>query len=137
MNAYIGFTHTHVSKPFQITNMLEAKLINYAVMKKMSFDDAAEVLYEFSQKQIGSKILIETLVHMIESDSADKYALFNKDELLNKHTSFKSIVALDSLQSKFSQRAIYQIGKMMDKTTMDYEELYTLKSIFSKNSQES
>jgi hypothetical protein len=49
MNAYIGFTHTHVSKPFEITNVLESKLIKLSITKKMSFDDAAEVLFEFSK----------------------------------------------------------------------------------------
>lgn len=105
----------------------------------MSFDDAAEVLFEFSKQHIGSKILIETLAHMIETESAEKYkhlmaANYKQDEPMNKHTCYKSIVALDAIQSKFSQRAIYQIAKMMDKN-LEYEELYTLKGIFSKNGQ--
>lgn len=137
MNAYIGFTHTHVSKPFEITNALESKLIKLSITKKMNFDDASEVLFEFSKQSIGSKILIETLAYMIETESAEKYALlkaanYKQDEPMNKHTGYKAIVALDTIQSKDSLRAIYQIGKMMDKN-MDYEQLYTLKTIFAKN----
>ena len=31
INAYVGFTHPHISRPFQITNLIEARLLNSAL----------------------------------------------------------------------------------------------------------
>lgn len=102
INAYVGFSHTHVSRPFQIINLLEARLINLAHGQKINFHDATEILYEFSQRQIGSKVLIETLINMVETISAEKFEKFEDNEVLSvdKDIGFKLIVALDTVQSE-------------------------------------
>lgn len=45
VNAYVGFTHPHLSRPFEVTNFIEERLINLANSDMLSTDEAAEILY--------------------------------------------------------------------------------------------
>ena len=60
-SAYIGFTHPHTTKRFEILDLLEAKMLNHALESKIDLSSCIEILYDFSLKQVGSKVLVETL----------------------------------------------------------------------------
>lgn len=47
-NAYIGFTHTNVSQRLEILDLIETKLINITLDKKISVTDSIDLLYEMS-----------------------------------------------------------------------------------------
>ena len=101
----------------------------------MSFDDATEVLYAFSQKQIGSNSLIKSLYALVQGDAEMQYKNFKASgELIKPHTGYKCIVALDAIQMEDRLTTIYQIASMMDQT-LDYQQLYTLKQIFAKSAE--
>jgi hypothetical protein len=60
-SAYIGFTHPHTTKRFEILDLLEARMLYHILESKIDLSSCIEILYDFSLKQVGSKVLVETL----------------------------------------------------------------------------
>lgn len=117
INAQIGFTHPHVSRPFQITSLIEAKLINLSMSEKLSIDDLAEILHSFSEKQIGSKFMIETLSQVFEDQIRDK---IKNNSKLDCQSAYKGIVAMDKIGLPKAGYFIEKLGGIIDKN-LDYE----------------
>lgn len=72
-NAYIGFTHSDAGQRFEILDLIETKLVNLTFDKKISLEESIEILFEMSQKQIGSKVLIENLFAQVEAQAGVIY----------------------------------------------------------------
>jgi len=60
-NAFIGFSHPHVSTRLGILDLLETKLVTLAKTNKITFSDASFILSEVCSRHIGSKLLIQNL----------------------------------------------------------------------------
>ena len=110
INAYIGFTHPHVSRPFQITNLIEAKIINMTLGQKLSLEDSVEVLHSFSQKKIGSKILIETVEDFVKTQITERFEKYEVEckleEAIDSQTGYKCIIALNNIDLEDKEESI-------------------------------
>lgn len=96
--------------------------------EKLSIDDLAEILHSFSEKQIGSKFMIETLSQVFEDQIRDK---IKNNSKLDCQSAYKGIVAMDKIGLPKAGYFIEKLGGIIDKN-LDYEQLQTLNTIFKK-----
>lgn len=68
LNAIMGFSHPHCTKRLDVLDLLETRLIMVLESNQIQIEDASYLLYELSRFQIGSKILINSLIKKIDQE---------------------------------------------------------------------
>jgi hypothetical protein len=126
---------------------LESKLINLTLENKIEFSDQIEMLYEMSQKQIGSSHLISEAFKNFELEITSRHSqlLENKNKIgrlladLTIDGQIKAILAADMIQGEKADTCILNMGTLLKSQhkvleTLSKDDMYVLKYVFDKRS---
>lgn len=146
INCFVGFSHPHCQKRLTILDEIEEKIIASASLGQLKIEESADMLYEFSQLQIGSKSMITAVATLLDQQIVDQYSAFKAAEFkmtdatkINFDSFYSAVVALDIVRHGNWMRSIYQMGKMYLATRdiegdaarqLSYDEAYMLYKMF-------